>query len=426
MGITISYRGSVADLDRVQDMEDRVLDLALEVGGSAQSWRSACDHDPQRVVRGVIVDLYPGQETTSLLISPEGWLINLTEIEAAEKGELREQPWCFVKTQFGPVEGHVALVELLACLKDEFIPNLELHDEGTYYTSRDVHALRRSFEHVQAAIDGLSEGLQQYGLSSEAAEDPEILMSRIERVAKLVHRRLSRPAESPRADFGDDREFDDAPGGGESQWDELLRDFQRKNERVERAIKAKLASAHNADGVFEAVLRDEGLVDLPGDPSLESEDDKESLPDIFRDDDEDGVSLLDIFCADEDDPFGSGRHSLLQRAMDLMIRLRDLSETLGASPNSHMITLRHGAAEIVGSLAQVQVTRYHCGLEFYDRSFVQLKRSLRWAAFALGSLYSLGAEGVVEEKVFSELQDTVKSLESDILEELRRQRGEDG
>jgi hypothetical protein len=36
-----------------------------------------------------------------LLISPEGWLINLTEIEEAEKGQLTEPSWCFVKTQFG-------------------------------------------------------------------------------------------------------------------------------------------------------------------------------------------------------------------------------------------------------------------------------------------------------------------------------------
>ncbi|MHB8900190.1 MAG: hypothetical protein ACYC6Y_15685 [Thermoguttaceae bacterium] len=144
MGITIFYRGSIADLGRVEDLEDRVLDLALEVGGRAQIWRSVCDHDRQRMVRGVILDLYPGQETTSLLFSPEGWLINLFEIEAAENGQLGEPPWCFVKTQFGSVEGHVALVELLTCLKKEFIPNLELNDEGDYYVSRGNLGGRRS------------------------------------------------------------------------------------------------------------------------------------------------------------------------------------------------------------------------------------------------------------------------------------------
>ena len=35
-----------------------------------------------------------------------------------------------MKTQFGSVEGHVALVELLAASKREFIPDLEVSDEG--------------------------------------------------------------------------------------------------------------------------------------------------------------------------------------------------------------------------------------------------------------------------------------------------------
>ncbi|NLS98232.1 MAG: hypothetical protein GXX96_39385 [Planctomycetaceae bacterium] len=40
MGITVSYRGSIADLARVEDMEDRVIDLALEVGGTVESLQS--------------------------------------------------------------------------------------------------------------------------------------------------------------------------------------------------------------------------------------------------------------------------------------------------------------------------------------------------------------------------------------------------
>ena len=38
------------------------------------------------LVRGVTLDLFPGQETTSLLISPEGWLVGLMEIEAGREG----------------------------------------------------------------------------------------------------------------------------------------------------------------------------------------------------------------------------------------------------------------------------------------------------------------------------------------------------
>ena len=128
MGISIHYRGSLADLDRVEDFEDRVIDLVLAIGGNVRLWRSADDNDRSRMVRGLFVDLATGQETTSLLISPEGWLIHFVEIEDAEKGLLAEPPWCSVKTQFGPIEGHVALVELLTALKKEFIPDLEPSD----------------------------------------------------------------------------------------------------------------------------------------------------------------------------------------------------------------------------------------------------------------------------------------------------------
>ena len=204
MGITISYRGAIANLDRIDDFEDRVLDLALELGGQAHIWRTAADKDPSRVVRGVILDLCPGQETTSLLISPEGWLIDLTEIEDAENGKLAEMPWCFVKTQFGTLEGHVALVEMFAALKAEFFPDLEVSDEGGYWETRDVNGLAEKKAFLQAAIERFGRGIQQHGLTSEAAEDPEILAARLVRVAQLVQKTLKRPSEHPPVHWQDD------------------------------------------------------------------------------------------------------------------------------------------------------------------------------------------------------------------------------
>src|SRR5438128_4399057 len=133
MGITIAYRGRLADLTRIEDFEDRLVDLALEVGGLAQIWRNHARENPERMVRGVILDLSPGQESTSLLLSPEGWLIGLADIEDAERGRLKEPPWCITKTQFGPIEGHVALVEMFTALRREFLPDLEVNDEGRYW-----------------------------------------------------------------------------------------------------------------------------------------------------------------------------------------------------------------------------------------------------------------------------------------------------
>src|SRR5258708_7125197 len=111
MGVSIAYRGRLRDPERIEDFEDRVLDLALELGGMDQIWRSHHDDKPERMVRGIILNLAPGHEATSLLVSPEGWLVGLADIEDAERGVHSEPPWCFVKTQFGSLESHVALVE---------------------------------------------------------------------------------------------------------------------------------------------------------------------------------------------------------------------------------------------------------------------------------------------------------------------------
>ena len=86
---------------------------------------------------------------------------------------------------------------MLAALKREYLPDLEVSDDGGYWETRDLAELVRNHSMTQAAIDGLAEGLRRYGLSSEAAEDPAILLRHIERVAAHVHRNMHRPAEHP-------------------------------------------------------------------------------------------------------------------------------------------------------------------------------------------------------------------------------------
>lgn len=446
MGVTISYRGSLADLERVEDFEDRVVDLALEVGGHARVWRSFNDDDPRRAVRGVMLDLYPGQETTSLLISPEGWLVNFTEIEDAENGRLAEPPWCFVKTQFGPVEGHVALVELLAALKREFFPDLEVHDEGGYWETRDLAALCRKLEHLQAAIDGLAAGLRRYGLTAEAAEDPDILTARIGRVAQLVQQTLGRPPEHPPVDWGDD---DSADGfgslldGTEAQWDASFKEQRRKQERLHRAIEERRARGDETADALENAMRDEGMIDLPGEPSLsevaremfealaDDEDDKdepwrESLP-------EDAFQTDECFDSDEDPPDESTwddedpddwpddeHHPLLERVMDLDQRLFDLAGTGEGRQNENFQRLLGAMGELRGGLAQALGSRHFEPLS--GLSLVQLKRALRGAAFAFGMLFPLRADGFLRPAQFEDLIEAIKSLQDDIYNELARVR----
>lgn len=412
MSITVFYRGSMADTVRVEDFEDRIIDLALEMGGQAQIARHHDDDDPRRVVRGVLLSLAPGPETTRLLISPEGWLIGVAEIDDALAGRLTEPPWCFVKTQFGPLEGHVALVELLRELHVEFLPNLKVRDEAEYWESRDVERLCRSMSFVKFANDGLRQGLNEYRLSSEAVEDPNIVVARIERVADIVHRALSRPAEHAPVCFDDGDDSDDT----EDQWDELYKANRRRQERLHLAIEERLGRGETPPHeVFENALRDEGIIDLPGEVDG-SEAAHEFEASVYDEDEEHEPwreSLSEIALEEEEEQ----KHPLQQQSMDLMLRLHDLFKAETDERSTHLSVLHHGAGEIMGSLAQALGS---WGVDVDSGlSLVQLKRALRGAAFAGGALWSLRSEGVIDGSVYDEFWETIQGLETEIREELR-------
>jgi hypothetical protein len=420
MGISIAYRGRLADLTRVMDLEDRLVDLALEIGGLAQIWRSHAEGDQVRMVRGVILNLAPGQESTSLLFSPEGWLIGLTDIEDAERGRLTEPPWYFTKTQFGPLEAHVALVEALAALRREFLPDLEVSDEGGYWETRDLAELARRHGRVQEAIDGLADGLQRHGLSREAAEDPDILVRHIERIAAQVHRILGRPAEHPPVAFPDDEASGGVPDpdAAEARWNELFKHNRRQQERLARAFEDQRSRGEDEEQAFANALDDLGLEE----PDAEAESFdvpwQEDAADVFAVPEEEGNAAGTPFVADD------SRHPLLERAMDLMKHLHGLYHDTDSRFAPAMRTLFQGAGDAMGGLAQALSGHGDDAddLDEYGLRVTQLKRALRGAAFARGALFALRAG--VSAKELDELRGTLGQLEKDIFSELGRLRGQ--
>jgi hypothetical protein len=426
MGICIHYRGSIADLSRIEDFEDRVIDLALALGGNVRLWRSADRSTPERMVRGLFVDLAPGQETTSLLISPEGWLINLMEIEDAEQAKLTEPSWCWVKTQYGPLEGHVALVELLTALKSEFLPNLEVSDEGGYWERRDLVELREKMQFLQRAIDMLAVEMTNDSLSPEAIEDPQILATRVERLARKVHDIIARPAEHPPVQFPQDTGKPISSVENEALWDEMFQDNRRKQERMQRVIEEELAQGTDVDGALDAALEEV----VPSLDWLEEEDHDddfmalvieasdtgvdepwlESLPDEVRSD------------ADETDDFAAmEKHPLQQQATSLLLRLYDIAESCDCR-STNLESLLRSAGEITGGFAQA--LPLPLGIGEADESqtglcIVQLKRALRGAAFVRGALFLVREEKLIDEGSFTELLTSADSISQQILPMLR-------
>lgn len=432
MGITIHYRGTINDLDRIEEFEDRVIDMALEIGAGVRIWRSTSDHDRSRVVRGLILDVVPGQDTSSLLVSPEGWLVPLVAIEEAENGTLCGPPDCFVKTQYGAIEGHVALVELLSYMQKEFFLDLEVDDEGDYWTSRDLARLSAKFSQVRSITDSLTQSLSEFALSAEAAEDPQIVASRIERVAKLVHATLVRPPEHAPVLFGgDEPSWDDSD---ESFWDTAYKEDRRKQERLSRALGEQVQPGLDSHDGFMSAMHNAGIVNIdePNESAFaDPEDCREPSEGDFADNqsNNDHDESLDGIgdAADGTDFVEHQRHPLQQTASNLRVRLHRWAEQIPTRTSHHIDTLLGAAGDICGGLAQAmchtdgarnchesEIGGLRRGL-----ATVQLKRALRGTAFAVGTLYALRGDGQLTNGDFDDFHHWLKQLRNGITDELR-------
>lgn len=99
-------------------------------------------------------------------------------------------------------------MQILDVLRQSYFSNLYVSDEGEYYENRDVHRLSEKIRFLRTAISSMAEGLKDHGLREEAAEDPNILATRVQRIAMLVHQKMNvdklsptRPAFDPTEDF---------------------------------------------------------------------------------------------------------------------------------------------------------------------------------------------------------------------------------
>lgn len=391
MGVTIYYRGTVNDISEIPVLEDRLLDFAFSMGGTGRICRFVSDTDPTRVVRGLILELAPGQESLSLLISPEGHLTPLFQIEEAEQAPFNEPPSCFVKTQFGSPNGHIAIVHLLHAIRQRFVSNLAVVDEGEYYETRDTQQLIKKMAIVNNAIASFAKKLNRYPLSPEAMEDPEILATRIERVAQLAHRSIVLADTPPDDTSVSESSLDD-------EVDKMQKMSLRNEQRMERMIR-RIEDATNSglsyDEAFRLAMQDEGL-QIPQSDAVEAW--RDSLPSGPFEESTD--SSVDAF--DHDAEKASELHPAVELAQEFLfevIRLRTARQ-----PSNWFRTLEESACQIIGGLVQA-TSGTRCDDSLTDRALAisQLKRAFRGEAFARGAISGLRSDGMFDDRQATQL-----------------------
>jgi hypothetical protein len=187
MGVTIHYKGKLNSADDVNSFCEEMEDIAKSMG-----WKcSAFDFDDKSNVplKGVIIGPHEKSEPLPLMLDKNGFLRNPFMLEISKGDD--ELTWInHVKTQFAPIENHIAVIKLLKYIQKKYISNLDVYDEGDYWQTGDEKILKGKIDFLNGAINHLSEVLNSIEFDKDSS--PESIADKIEEVLKKMHFRKSK------------------------------------------------------------------------------------------------------------------------------------------------------------------------------------------------------------------------------------------
>lgn len=180
MGITIHYQGKLNQPDLADEFCEELEDIARTMDWKYNVINDEPDSKPFPV-KGIIVSLHEKSEPLMFTFDPEGNLRNAFMLQFL--GEEPDLTWYnHTKTQFAPIDVHVAIVKLMKYLQQKYIENLKVTDEGSYWETGDAGLLKKKMDFLNTKMDELAGLLET--LEIEKNETAETLADKIEKLIK--------------------------------------------------------------------------------------------------------------------------------------------------------------------------------------------------------------------------------------------------
>jgi hypothetical protein len=202
MGVTIHYRGQLADLGKLNILCDELVQIVEKMDWTYnrldEDWSKPVDvrleHDERGAhivghlgLKGVSFKPHPRCESVSFFFNCDGKLYDPMGVTLISEGSLKpEDAWIAVKTQFAGPETHLWIVGLLKYLKEHYIPDLEVRDEGEYLETGDFDVLKEKMNFLNEKMDAVCSELSRVTGNHLERLSPEELASMIE--ALLQHK----------------------------------------------------------------------------------------------------------------------------------------------------------------------------------------------------------------------------------------------
>ena len=176
MGISIFAKGRI---DRIEDIPQLVDELKTRA--EKENWAYTILSDDfkdeslpvmtrtagevaiseELGLQGIVLTIDAKVESLAIVFEREGVLTSVMQ-QLLDPAELPEKRFTFCKTQFGGIDAHISIIGILDLLRERYISNLVVEDEGGYWGSRDRGTLTNAFnvfqhylDHAQTCVSGV-------------------------------------------------------------------------------------------------------------------------------------------------------------------------------------------------------------------------------------------------------------------------------
>jgi hypothetical protein len=177
MGVSIHYRGRVADIQNIKTICDELAAIADKMNWHYvrldEDWAHSADaamevteqgsqitgHLP---LNGIVLTLNSKCETLGFLFDSNGNLRDpISMVNVSEEALKSEDFWISVKTQYAGPETHIWIIGLLRYLKKLYLPELEVQDEGAYWETGNFEILKEKMDFVGGKIAAVRKELSR-------------------------------------------------------------------------------------------------------------------------------------------------------------------------------------------------------------------------------------------------------------------------
>lgn len=200
MGITIHFSGRLNDLQEVHALMDDLIDISKtmqwEWNSLDEDWSkpasaklsvsgTRAEITGHLGLKGVLINIHPDCEPLQLYFDSKGYLQTPISMVLLLEGKLKPgKPYTSVKTQFAPPDIHIAIINLLKFLKNRYISDLEVYDEGDYWETGDRELLMERIAHIKQGMDILEEALNTMDVKNLDQYTPEEMAKLLEEILK--------------------------------------------------------------------------------------------------------------------------------------------------------------------------------------------------------------------------------------------------